>query len=142
MRPGAGRIPARRSRSDERSGSIRRGTHAQQSGRSQQATGNYDKALEYYGRRSRFGARSRDRIGEGDTLNNIGRGYRASKQSEESIRSHQQALSIAREIGDRLGEAAALNDLMLVCRDGKNTPRHLLRRSRSTTGDPRRHQNS
>jgi tetratricopeptide (TPR) repeat protein len=55
-----------------------------------------------------------DRVGEGQTLNNLGVVYDAQGRWAEAEASYQQSLAILREFGDRVGEGQTLENLALL----------------------------
>ncbi len=55
-----------------------------------------------------------DRLGEGNTLGNIGIVYDELGQYQEALAYYEQALAIAQEIGDRRGEKSKLGNIGLV----------------------------
>ena len=61
--------------------------------------------------------RLKHRNTEGVHLGNLGTAYRALGQVERAIEFHEQALVIAREIGDRRGEAICSWNLGLLCEE-------------------------
>jgi tetratricopeptide (TPR) repeat protein len=52
-----------------------------------------------------------DRAGEGTTINNIGKVYKAQGRYAEALGMYQQALAILREVGDRAGEGTTINNI-------------------------------
>ena len=73
--------------------------------------GQHPKAIEYHQQALDIAREIGDRRLEGNTLGNLGNGYRALGQFDKAIAHHQQALDIAREIGNWLGEGHQLANL-------------------------------
>jgi CHAT domain-containing protein len=65
----------------------------------------------------------RDRLGEGQSLGNLGLVYRNLGNYPKAVEFHQQSLAIAREIQDRSGEGAALGNLGLAYYSLGNYPK-------------------
>jgi len=77
-----------------------------------QALGKYDKAIEY--EQLAIAGEIKDRNGKMHGLHNLGVAYRSLDRDREAMTSFQQALTIAREIGDRRMEGYVLADLGIV----------------------------
>ncbi|WP_306415015.1 MULTISPECIES: CHAT domain-containing protein [unclassified Calothrix] len=73
--------------------------------------GDYPKAIEYLQQRLAIAREIKDRLGEGQSLGNLGVAYHALGDYPKAIEYIQQRLAIAREIKDRLGEGNALGNL-------------------------------
>ncbi len=87
--------------------------------------GQYDKALEFYNQaltiyqavnqqRLDKNREFKNKLGEGQTLNNIGEVYQSLGQYAKALEFYQQALVIFREIGDKAEEKTTLNNMAVV----------------------------
>ena len=82
-----------------------------QEGVQQFRRGEYPKALQTYQRVLEIRQKLGDKVGIGQTLNNIGQVYNGLVQQEKALEVLQQALIIRREIKDRAGEGETLDNL-------------------------------
>ncbi|WP_277880709.1 tetratricopeptide repeat protein [Aulosira sp. FACHB-615] len=73
--------------------------------------GEYPKALQTYQRVLEIRRKLGDKVGIGQTLNNIGQVYNGLLQQEKALEVLQQALTIRREIKDRAGEGETLDNI-------------------------------
>lgn len=80
-------------------------------GYSQRALGQYDRALELHQQALEIARTAADQPCEVASLNHLSRIYLAQKNYAEAINYSQRALILARQTGDRLGEANALTNL-------------------------------
>ncbi len=74
-----------------------------------------EKALRCYYKGLDISREIGDRLGEGNSLGNLGNIYGYLAQYEKAIQYHQQSLPIFKEIGDRYGEANSYNNLGISC---------------------------
>jgi tetratricopeptide (TPR) repeat protein len=80
-------------------------------GYSQRSLGNNDRAIAFHLEALDMARSAEDRPCEIANLNHLGRAYAAQKQYEAAIGESQRALILARQLGDRLGEANASSNL-------------------------------
>ncbi|NJM65869.1 MAG: tetratricopeptide repeat protein [Acaryochloris sp. RU_4_1] len=77
-------------------------------GYTQQALGHYEQALQFHEQALDIARTAEDRTCEVASLNHLSRTYIAQQNYDDAIANSQRALILARQIGDRIGEANAL----------------------------------
>ncbi len=81
------------------------------------AQGNYEQALSYYEQTLPIRRKVSDKIGVGQTLNNIAAIYHAQGDLAKALEHHEQALAIRQQLGDRAGEAISCRNIGVTYED-------------------------
>lgn len=85
------------------------------------AVESYERAVSLWQEEERLSADGREaRYGQANTLQSLGRLYKASGNLQKAVGSYERALQLRREIGDRQGEAYTLSDVAAAYRDMDN----------------------
>jgi tetratricopeptide (TPR) repeat protein len=86
-------------------------------GRAYEVLGQKKHAIGYYERALEIEIKEKNRLGEGNMLNNLGLVYNTLGKNREALTYLEQALAIRREVGNRGAEGATLNNLGAVYND-------------------------
>ena len=95
-------------------GNIKKADQLLQQGIQQFKTSQFKAALQSWEQALKLYRQIGNRLGEAQSLGNLGLAYDALGQYEKAISFHQQSLDIERQIGNRLGEAQSLGNLGLA----------------------------
>jgi CHAT domain-containing protein/Tfp pilus assembly protein PilF len=74
-------------------------------------TGAFERAIQYYEQALDWYRQTRNRLGEGQTLDNLGQSYLGLSQFEKALTSLNEALPIRREVKDQRGEGVTLDNM-------------------------------